>query len=763
MEKKRSDIIDLRPLIEDYRTHWYWFLISVAFCGILAFVFVKMKNEVYAVRANVLIEEEDKSLPGFDMGNLFGGGSSVDDEVFVMSAHSLYKNVARELGLEKNHLVYTSLLGRKVFYEKFPVEVKTPPLFSDTASVALTFKVSVSKDGLVDALVKYPSKRETLADIEDARFPVEVDTRFGKFVIDSTAYYVPGEKVKTLITLFSYDGAAENMDEDVFVSIASKKSQVLTLGINIDDPKFGKKILNTIVKNYNLRGINEKQQEGIQTIEFLDKRIAMLALDLDSAEVDIQTYKEGLGITDVATEAGINLSVKNKLHAEVLAAETELEILKLTRDFLRDDKNDFSLIPYSSDAPGVGTGISAYNEVILQRMNLITNAKPDNIVLKQLDERINAMRGNISATLDKAIENSELALKDAKSEMNRAQSKLSGVPLQERLYRGKHRQQSLTQQLYLYLLQRREETAIVLANAVPKGVIIDEAFTLQDPVSTSKKIIFAMALILGLILPPIVLYIKKLFRTKFSTRDELRALTDIPIIGEVCLDKSGNTLVVGPNNTSSSAELFRLIRSNLQFVMNGTDDKVVLMTSTNSGEGKSFISINLAASLALLGKKVVLVGMDIRNPRLAEYLGLPSHTGLTQYLADSSITVDKIVMHDAIAKNLDIIQAGPVPPNPSELLQSQRVEELFKELRELYDFIIVDSAPVGMVSDTFSLARISDATIYICRANYTSVSDIRFANSVMADKRLSKMSLVINGTATRKGYGYGYGREHSRK
>ncbi len=273
---------------------------------------------------------------------------------------------------------------------------------------------------------------------------------------------------------------------------------------------------------------------------------------------------------------------------------------------------------------------------------------------------------------------------------------------------------------------------------------------------TPAKVLI-LAFLLGLFIVPLWLYFRSLIRNKFSDMRELQRLTTIPILGEVSLDRSGDKLVTAGNSSSSTAELFRLLRSNLQFITGGINAKVLLVTSSTAGEGKSFVAINMAASLTISGKRVVLVGMDIRNPQLTNYLGVASETGLTTYLSSSQYTIDDITVHHPEVKGLDIITSGPVPPNPSELLMSTRVDNLFSELRSRYDYIIIDSAPVGMVSDTYSLARVSDATIYVCRANHTTFSDIEFVNRLYAEKRLPHIALVLNGTHVRKGYGYGYG------
>jgi capsular exopolysaccharide synthesis family protein len=443
----------------------------------------------------------------------------------------------------------------------------------------------------------------------------------------------------------------------------------------------------------------------------------------------------------------------------------------MTRDFLTQPQNAYELIPASgvaniendasasSSMTSAAGAIAAYNAMILRHMELKQTAKSDNKQLKQLEAQIDAMRKSINTTLNRAYQTSLVAIRDAKAEVAKAEGKLGNIPSQEREFLGLKRQQQVKQQLYLFLLQRREETAMLIANAVPKGQIIDRAYTLSEPVGMSKKAIMLVALLFGLVLPILALYMARVLRTKFETRKELEQLTGLPILGEICVDNSGKHLVVGTTNTSSTSELFRLVRTSLQFMLNEANDKVVLVTSTRSGEGKSFISVNTAASLALLGKKVLLIGMDIRSPRLHEYLGFENKVGLTTYLSNHDVSLDDMIICEQLGVNgLDVLLGGPVPPNPGELLTSKKVAEMFAELRSRYDFIVVDSAPVGMVSDTFNIVRYTDATMYVCRANYSTKSDINFVNQLQADRRLNKLALVMNGTKTVKGYGYGYSR-----
>ncbi|MDE5913184.1 MAG: polysaccharide biosynthesis tyrosine autokinase, partial [Muribaculaceae bacterium] len=426
-------------------------------------------------------------------------------------------------------------------------------------------------------------------------------------------------------------------------------------------------------------------------------------------------------------------------------------------DLLQESgSGDYAIIPVEG-AETLARMIEEYNTLVAERIRISRSAKPGNETLDLLDNRIAQYRDNILKSLRGAL--AEAREREAKyGELyNATLAQIGSMPTQERALRDLMRQQKIKEETYLFLLQKQEETAILLANATPKGQIIDAAYSLNEDISISTKMILAMAFVFGMLLPPCGFFMVRLLRTKFSSKAEVEERVDVPVLGEVCTDRSGQSLVVRPGGSGSTAELFRLIRVNLQFILGSSDEKVVLMTSTKSGEGKSFISINMAASMAMLGKKTLLIGMDIRKPRLAQYLKLSAPHGLTEYLASPSMPLADIIMPDALMPNLDVIVAGPIPPNPSEMLASERVDELFAKLRGMYDYIIVDSAPVGMVSDTFLLARVSDATIYVTRADYTTFADLRFAESIYDEKRLPKLSLVVNGTQAKKGYGYGYG------
>lgn len=758
-KQKKSEFIDIQGVLREYMSKWYWFLISLIICIGIGFLVAKKNKPIYEVDANVLISQDDTTsglMPMGSVGELFGSKAKVDDEVFVISSHSLLRDVANDLGINKMHFVRLGFLNTVMAYPEFPVDVVAAPGVIDTLRTPIYFKIKVDDNGLVS--VKAKAHRNVIAEVKDAEFPVSINTDYGNFVVDTTSYYESGKDFKTYVNICGYDAVAEDISELVSTSIGSKRSNVIRLSMKTENVDYGKDILNKILENYNIRGINEKNLQSEKTAKFIEERLAIISDDLSDTETEIQKYKETKGIVDVEAEAIYQTEKRAKLEEALVNVETQAQIIKLTGEFLSDPENAYSLIPMAIDNQGLQEGIMAYNELVLQRMNLVADAKPNNKTRQILDGQIDAMRNNIITSVNKAYDNMMVTVRDLRNEMNTAMGQLGGVPAQEREFLNMKRQQEIKQQLYLFLLQRREETAMMLANAVPKGIIIDEAFALNRPVNLSKMAIVVTSAIIGLLLGFLIIYLQKVLRVKFSTRDELEALISTPILGEISQSRSKEVVVAKPKSNSSTAELFRLVRSNLLFMLGDPSNKVILITSTKSGEGKSFISINISSSLAMLGKKVLLVGLDIRKPRLAEYLNMPANPGFTTYIAGSSqLTIDQIIHKNVFIEGLDMIFAGPVPPNPSELLISHKVDDFFNAMREEYDYIIIDSAPVGMVSDSLALSRVADATVYVCRANYTTKSDIHLLEGLYDDNRLPKLGIVLNGTTAKQGYGYGYG------
>ncbi len=768
---KSSELIDFSGIIKKYLSHWQLIIISVIVCGVLAFAYAKIKKDIYLIKADLLVAEENNRSGGsqstllkqFSFGNFMGNGGNVEDEVNLVSAHSTLRSVIKKLGLNRKYILRHSFFNKEDLYKDYPIELYMHPSVEDTLSIPISFKIRVDEEGHVSTTVR--GDGEVLAKVKSDGFPQSISTAYGNFILNTTSSYVPGKKFGMNISVCNYDVKTEDIDEHIRISIPNKKADLIHLEIEENNIERGYDLLNMIMDKYNERGIEHKNKEAEQKGAFIDERIDLVLQELSETEKQIEAYKKKNQLTDIEVEVKVMVEQNALLREKLLEIEVQMQMVESIKDFLSQSENAYEMLPFIAglDDEASATALEQYNELVLERMAVASSAKGNNPSLQVFNKQVEASRKNVLETLHGLIESLTIARNVLLEQEDEFLSRIKNMPTQEREFVEMERQQLVKQELYLFLLQQREENALTLSMSTPKGMIVDEAYKLSEPVSTPKSMTILAGLIIGFILPFVYLYLKDLLRTKFSTRSELEALTAIPVLGEICMDKNKEHIVISEGESSSIAELFRLVRNNIQFILNNKDEKVILVTSSISGEGKSFICSNLAISLALLGKRVLLVGMDIRNPQLANYLGLHNPKGLTNYLADAQTDIHDIIIPNAIQENLDIILAGPVPPNPSELLLSERVDELFAAMRKEYDYIVVDSAPVSMVSDTFCLRRISDATVYVCRANYTTKEFIRYANRIVSEKRLNKVSFVLNGTTAKQGYGYGYGNTANKK
>lgn len=774
-QRKDNDVfVDFSAIFGELKRYWWLFLASILVCLIGAGLYIYVSEPVYLVMSKVLISQDDDSSNGSGgmgaklLSNLsIGGGTNVDDELIVFASHDLHAQVAKELRTNCTYIEKANLLKKIDRYKDSPIEISAIGNVLDTLKRGLKFKVSINKAGDEIKIKVKQGLFKTLNDVKADRFPVSVETQYGVFVVDTTKYYKQGESLDMTAAVFGYELKAEDYDDNLSVGLVSKKSNGISITTKETNVQRGCDVINKLVSLYNQRCQAEKDEMAVNTGKFIDERLVLIYDELSKSEADIENYKQKHGISDMSIELGTLVEKRELSENARVQLETQYSIVNMIKDFIADSKNDGSLIPFTANLSGSGNGsgsdasIEAYNALLMERLKLKNSAKENNVALKLLDEQIAAMKVNVQSNVDRALESLKIQLNDAREQESYAKGALSGLPTSEREARELYRQQGIKHTLYTYLLQKREENALVLAATTPKGKVVDSAYAHSEPISLSKFVILFIALCIGLVLPLAFIYVKRLLNTKFTTQDELENIVSVPVLGEICHNRHRSSLVVRAGKTSSIVELFRLLRNNVQFMLPNLDDKVILVTSSVSGEGKSFVSLNLASSFALLGKKVALVGMDIRSPKLHEYLGINPRPGVTTYLSKSDVVLPDIVQHLNDVENLDVIVGGPIPPNPSELLLTTRVKELIDALREEYDFVIIDSAPMAMVSDTFSLARYANAVVYVSRANYTKRHFIKYLNEVVANGQLHNVAAVLNDTNPRysMGYGYGYGSE----
>ena len=757
--QQEEQIVDFSAFIRKYRRYWWLFLLSLLACMALAFAYLKYAKRIYNVKAVVLVAQEDNGAGAganlLKSMKLMGQGSKVDDEMIVFSSQELCTQVVKQLGINHNYLEDKGWYKpEKDHYNTSPIEVIAPEEMFDTLS-SVKFKIDLDKAGKAD--IKANSGKEKLANVKGVTLPTTLKTTYGTFAIKTTDHYKQGKPYHITARLTGNQMLGERLNKRIKVKLASKKSNGINLNIAESNKSRGKDILNKLIELYNERGQHEKDEQAINTAKFIDERLALIYKGLTSSEADIESYKRANKIVDPELQVKSAIAKQEITDRAIVRLETNKQLLGMVKDFVSNPANKHSYIPFEVDSSAASGSIRAYNNLLTKRQELAQSAKGDNLALKQIDEQIETMHHNVLQGLNSSIKGVDLQLNKVRNQANATAGDLGQVPTQEREARELMRQQGIQNTLYTFLLEKREENALVLAATTPKGKIVDHAYSETTPISPNKMITLALALLAGLMLPMLLVYMKDLFTTKFSNQEELEEISQVPFIGHIHHNRHNTPLVVKDGKTSSIVELFRYVRNNLQFLLNKEDDKVILVTSSVSGEGKSFISTNIASSFALLGKRVALVGMDIRSPKLASMLDLNEMPGVTSYLSRGDVTLDQIAQPCKEVNGLDVFVGGAIPPNPSELLLSDRVKDFFHDLREQYDVIIVDSAPVAQVSDSFALDKYSNATVYVTRANYTRRNLIKFMNRIAANKQLKNMCVVLNDTKPSNDNTYGYG------
>ena len=549
------------------------------------------------------------------------------------------------------------------------------------------------------------------------------------------------------------------------IAPTSKTTSVAVISLKNSSLQRGQDFINQLLEMYNRNTNNDKNEIAQKTAEFIDERISIISKELGSTEADLETFKRDAGITDLSSEAQIALAGNAEYEKKSVENRTQISLVNDLRKYLRG--NEYEVLPSNvglQDAALIGA-IERYNEMLIERKRLLRTSTENNPAIVNLDTSIRAMKANVQATLEGTLQGLMITKESLDREASRYSRRISNAPGQERAYVSIARQQEIKAGLYLMLLQKREENAIALAATANNAKIIDEAIADDIPVSPKRSMIYLIALMLGVGIPVGIIYLIELTKFKIEGRADVEKLTSVPVVGDIPLtdeknDKNGS-IAVFENKNNLMSETFRNIRTNLQFMLDN-DQKVILVTSTVSGEGKSFVSSNLAISLSLLGKKVVIVGLDIRKPGLNKVFQLSNkERGITQYLSNPETDLMELVQPSDVNKNLFILPGGTVPPNPTELLARNGLDRAIETLKKNFDYVILDTAPIGMVTDTLLIGRVADLSVYVCRADYTHKAEYTLINELSFEKKLPNLCTVINGVDLKKrkyGYYYGYGK-----
>ncbi|QOD62062.1 polysaccharide biosynthesis tyrosine autokinase [Polaribacter haliotis] len=760
--QENSDTINIREEIEKYALHWKWFVFGVVIAILGAFLYLRYTTPQYNASATIMIKDNQKSGISQELSaiadlGIVGTGSvnNTDNEIEIIKSRKIIGQVVDSLDLNISYFREGRIKKTELY--------KTSPIRLIFLSKDSTF---INKDTLITISFKdnfkFQLKNIEKEVISEHQYDDIINSKIGKFKIIKNPV-IGNDYSDVFIFINKRSVVIDAYRKGVSISTIGKNSSVLSLSIKNTVRNKAENFLDELIKQYNLDAVNDKSEVSKKTKEFLEERLAKVYLDLASIQDSAKNYKKDNSITGLSKEGELALENASKNNEKLIDLKIQLAYAESISNNLRKNNSSDKTLPQilGFSDPSVSSSIDRYNELVLAKNKLSINAGEKNPEILQLMSEIENLRLN----LGKSIENLIFSLKSELNSLQRAASlvnnKVSSIPTIERGYIDIARQQEIIANLYSYLLKKKEETAISLAVTVPNAKIIDVAYSSGIPVSPKKKIIYLAVMLLGILVPFVIIYLKNLLDTKIHNKKDIEAALSVPFLGDIPRSESDQKIIVSHDARSSGSEAFRLIRTNLDFMLanNSQSSKFIFITSTTSGEGKSFISINLAATLALSNKKVLLMGMDLRAPKVTEYLGIESRKGVTNYITNDDLSLDDIKFTIPEAKGLDIISSGAIPPNPAELLASKSIEDLFKEVRDLdyYDFIIVDTAPVNLVTDTLLISKYADMFLYVVRANYLDKRLLAVPEELYKSKRLPNMSIVLNDTDPKRSYGYGYG------
>lgn len=748
---------DLKAEINKYLVHWKWFFVSVLLCLIVAFLKLRYTTPVYNASSKILMKDSRKGgrlseAAAFTDLGLNTGTRNVDDEIEIMKSRTLSESVVKKLNFNVSYIAHGKVLDVELF-DNAPIEVHFMNQSDSFYEQDMHFEFEETLTGNFTL-----SSPNHLAKAKQYKYGQSIKTPYGDLII--TKKHSSDDQVQPLTILIKpLKAVAASYRSRLQIEPLTKGSNVIVLNINDPVEKKAELFLDYLVKTYNENAVADKEFISKNTSVFVANRLELISKELSGVEQDVERFKVNNKLTDLETESGLFVSGSNEFNRKAIDIQVQLNVLNSVLEYVKKSTNE-NLLPANlfSDVAGDASGlISSYNDMILERNRMLKSATVSNPTLVKLDQELVSLRATLLSSLQKSKSILQIQKKDVERNENTFNEKKLRVPSQERQFRDIERQQKVKEELYLYLLQKREETALALSSTEPNAKVIDAALS-SGPVSTNPRIIYLGGLLLGLLIPIGIIFVADFLDTKIKSRFDLEGKTQIPFIGDVPTSEDASTIMQSENR-SSSAEALRIIRTNLEFMLAKVPEgiaKTIFLTSTFPKEGKTFVSVNLAATFALSGKKVLLIGMDIRNPRLDEYLTLPDR-GVTNYLSSKELSLEDLIIQQKGYEDFHVLPAGVIPPNPAELLMSKKVDVLFETLKKQYDYIIVDTAPVSLVTDTLLIAKHADTFIYVARANFLEKRMLDIPNGLHKDQKLPNMCMLLNDTDSTKGYGYGYG------
>ena len=773
----QEEEINLREEIQKYLKYWPWFVISVFVSVLIAFIYLKISKPVFLTNATIIIKDEDTKSPATsglssftDLGILEGlKTSSIENEIGLLKSKRMMTKTVKTLDLNIQYLSYDLFVTREV-YNNTPIKLDILKL--NTGQLAKSAREDENEFEVTWKADLVTLTNTETGKIKSSRFGEPLNIGFADIVIRKDGSYKPSENAEALrygFRVMPIEAVVGYYQSGLIAELVDENSTLIQLGMEGAVPAKSQDVLDQLIVEYNKEAIIDKNLVASNTAEFIDERLKIINYELDSVETDKEVFKENRELTDIQAESEIflqNASEYKKKRQEVI---TQVQLASAMLDYLKEGSNS-DLLPANLglEGDGVNQQVADYNQLVLERNRILEASTLKNPVIVRLDQQIDQMRSVVKKSLQRLRSNLDISMKELNNEAKVIQSRIASVPSMERQYRGIDRQQQIKEALYLFLLQKREENSLSLAVTAPKAKIVDNAHTITDPVAPKAQLIMLGGMILGFLIPFGIIYGKNILNIKIKNRDDLeRKAKQIPIVGEIPnIDKKQSHLITEADR-SVLAESFRIAITNMQYLLINKTDKQkgikMLVTSTVKGEGKTFTSINLALTLANMGKKVIVVGADLRNPQLQRYdVGSRKQLGVSDYLINEDLKLKELIKQTKYNKNLDFLTSGSIPPNPSELLRHRRLGEMLSLLEESYDYIILDTAPCMLVADTFLISQYADLTLYVVRASYTEKALLQFPVDSKKAGKLHDVSFVLNdvdlanfGYGNKYGYSYG--------
>lgn len=769
MQLKREENILLNTIgqdtsikeeVEKYIRYWWWFVLGAVLSIFVAYLYLRYVTPEYSATTSILIKDNQKSgiskeLEVFKDLGIIGSSSSnnPDNEIEILKSRKILENVVHKLNLTSAYFK-EGRIKKVELYNSKPINIEFLVKDSILNDEKFSFIFFLKSEDNFDI------KNDENEVISSYKFGELITNNLGIFKVLKTKKFnsnVIGKNI--FVNLYTKESVINSLKRRVNISLINEKSSVLRLTLQDPIKEKAEDFLNELIREYNINAINDKNEVSKKTKEFIDERITSVFEDLEKIQDKVKDYKAKNNISGLSKEGELALENASINNERIIAVRLELDLAKWIKNHLNEDSLKEETLPQSFgfSNQNISLLIVNYNKLLSEKNKLSVNAGEKNPKLIQTQTELASLKSN----LKRSVSNLELSLAIRLKELNReafiVNFKVSSIPALERGIIDIVREQEIISSLYSYLLKKKEEIAISLAITVPNAKIIDVAYGFDKPVFPKKNFVYLTALLIGLFIPFSGIYLFNLLDNKVYNKKDVESLLSVPFLGDIPKDNSKEKIVIGNDIRSNSPEAFRLIKTNLDFMLanNTSTSKFIFVTSTTSGEGKTFISLNLAATLALSGKRILLMGMDLRAPKITEYLDLENKQGITNYIINKNLDFDSIKFNIEGIDNLDIISSGAIPPNPAELLISKSVDDLFKEVKNHYHYIVVDTPPVNLVTDTLLISKYADMFLYIVRANYTDKRLLAVPEQLHKDKRLPNMAIVLNGTDPKRAYGYG--------